>query len=107
MKRAKYIFRAVFFLLAVILLVYINKKTNDKVETIAEFKFKMIEKLRTDSLDSKQKLDLLLNDTAKFVDVSSRVKKGIHYLMGLLGVLVTTEFVFLILEKRNPGRQEI
>src|SRR6185369_5507598 len=101
MKRAKYIFRVVFLLMTVSLLVYLNKKAGDDVGTIAEFKFKMIEKLRTDSLDAKHKLDLLLNDTTKFIDNSSHVRKGIHYLMGLLGLVVITEVGFLIIDKRN------
>jgi hypothetical protein len=67
----------------------------------------MIEKLRNDSLSSKHKLDLLLKETTKFIDDSSPVREGIHYLMGLLGLLVATEMGFLILEKRNSGRQEI
>ena len=107
MNLARYIFRVVFFLLTVLLLVNLNRKTNDNVGTIAEFKFKMIEKLRTDSLDSKHKLDLLLNETTKFIDDSSHVREGIHYLIGLLGLWVAIELGFLILEKRNYGRQEI
>lgn len=101
MNRAKYIFRIVFFLLAVLLLIHLNRKTDDNVGSIAEFKFKMIEKLRTDSLDSKQKLDLLVNETTKFANDSSQVKQGVHYLMRLLGLLVAVELVFLILEKRK------
>jgi hypothetical protein len=77
------------------------------VGTIAEFKFKMIEKLRTDSLDSKHKMDLLLKETTKFIDDSSRVRKGIHYLMALLALTVTFELGFIILERRNSERQEI
>ena len=107
MNRARYIFRAVFFLLTVLLLVSLSRKTDDNTRTIAEFKFKMIEKVLTDSLNSKHKLELLLNETTKFIDDSSHVREGIRYLMGLLGLLVAIELGFLILEKRNSGRQEI
>lgn len=107
MNRTRSIFRLVFFLLTVLLVVYLNKKTDDNTETIVEFKFKMIEKIRTDSLDSRHKLELLLNETTKFIDDSSHVKGGIHYLMNLLGLWVVVELGFLILEKRSYGRQEI
>ena len=106
MNRTRYIFRVVFFLLTILLLVSLNRKTDDNTRTIAEFKFKMIEKIRTDSLDSKHKLDLLLNETTKFIDDSSHVREGIHYLVGLVGLWVAIELGFLILEKRNYGRQE-
>ncbi|CAN5440829.1 hypothetical protein BH10BAC4_BH10BAC4_21050 [soil metagenome] len=101
MNRTRNIFRAVFLLLTVLLLVNLNKKTSDNTATIAEFKFKMIEKIRTDSLDSKHKLQLLLNDTTAFIDSSSHVRKRIHYLIGLLILWGTIELTFLILEKRN------
>jgi serine kinase of HPr protein (carbohydrate metabolism regulator) len=106
MNKAKYVFRIVFFLVAVVLLVYLNGKTDDNTATIAEFKFKMFKKMQTDSLDSKHKLELLVNETTKFVDDSSRVRKGIHYLTGLFTLLVVVEFGFLIMGKRNYGRQE-
>jgi hypothetical protein len=109
MTRIKYAVRTVFFVLAVFLLAYLSRKTDDSAGTIAEFKFKMIEKIRTDSLDSKQKMDLLLEETTKFIDDSSYVRKGIRYLMGLLGLVVVVEMVFLVqakrnLDSRNPGK---
>jgi len=100
MNRARYTFRVVFFLLTVLLLFDLNRRTYN-TGTIAEFKFKMIEKLRTDSLDAKHKLDLLQKETTRFIDDSSHVRKGIRYLMGLLGLWVVIELGFLILEKRN------
>ena len=105
MSGVKYISRAVFFLMAVSLLVYLNRAGDNSV-TIAQFKFNTIEKIRKDSLDSKHKLDLLLNETTKYIDDSSRVRDGIRYLMGLLGLWAAIEFAFLILEKRNYKRQE-
>jgi len=107
MIRAKYISRLIFFLLAVFLLVYLNRKTNDDTVTVAEFKFKMFEKIQKDSLDSKRKLDQLVNETTKFIDDSSRVREGIHYLTGLFGLLVAVELGFFIFEKKNHERQEV
>ena len=107
MIRTKGIFRIIFVLLTVVLLVYLNRKTDANTESIAEFKLKMIQRIQTDSLDSKKKLDLLLNETTKFVEDSSHVREGIHYLMRLLGLWIVIELVFLLLEKRNFGRQEI
>ncbi len=105
MNRTKYILRVLLLLLTVYLLVDLNRKTNDNMESIAEFKFKTIEKLRTDSLDAKHKLDLLVNETTKFVDHSAHVREGIRYLMGLLVLWAFVEMGFMILEKRNSGRE--
>jgi hypothetical protein len=107
MNRTKYIIRIIFVFLTVFLLVYLNRKTDDNSESIAEFKLKMIEKIRTDSLESKDKLELLLKETTEYIDDSSHVRDGIHYLMRLLGLWVIIELVFLVVDKRNYGRQEI
>jgi hypothetical protein len=106
MKKLKYILRGILLISTILLLVYLNKKTDDHTQTIAQFKYKMIEKIRTDSLDSKQKANLLLNETTKFIDDSSHVKKGIRNLMSLLGIWFVIELVFLIQEKRNTDRPE-
>jgi len=107
MNRARYIFRLILLLLIVLQLIYLNGKTDDNVETIAEFKLKTIEKLRTDSLDSRHKVDLLLDETTRFIDNSSHVSEGIHHLMALLALLVLVELGFLIARKRNSPRQEM
>ena len=99
MNRVRSILRIVYLLVAVALLINLNRKTNDKAETIANFKYKMIEKLQTDSLNSKQKINLLVNETTKFMDDSARVRNGIRYLMALLVLLGVTEVTFFILQK--------
>ncbi len=96
MSKAKYISRAVFFFLVVILLIYINGKTEADTETVAEFKVKMIEKVRTDSLDVQHKVDLLVDETTKFMDHSSNVRSGMRWLMGLLALFIIVEVIFLI-----------
>jgi hypothetical protein len=69
--------------------------------SIVEFKYKTFKKIETDSLDPKRKLDLLVNETTNFIDDSTRVKKGIHYLTILFGLLVVAELCFLIFTKRT------
>lgn len=101
MNRVKYLFRVIFFLLTVLMLVQLNRKTDANTETIVEFKFKMLEKIRTDSLDSKGKVDMLVDETTKFVDDSVHIKKGIHYLIGLLTIWVIVEVGFYIRSNRN------
>lgn len=105
MNKARWIFRLVFFLLTVALLVYINRKSSDNTMSIVEFKYKTFKKIETDSLDTKRKLDLLVNETTKFIDDSTRVKKGIHYLTLLLATLAVVELGFLFFTKRNYGRR--
>jgi hypothetical protein len=107
MNRTRWIFRLVLFLVAILLLVYINRKSNDNTTTIVEFKYKTFKKLETDSLDTKRKLDLMIDETTKFIDNSSQVKKGIRYLTLLFGVAVAIELVFLTVTKRNSGGQQI
>ncbi|GHN02591.1 hypothetical protein WSM22_40800 [Cytophagales bacterium WSM2-2] len=91
----------------VLLLIDLNRKADDHTQTIAEFKLKMFEKIRKDSLDSKHKIDVLVNETTKFIDNSSHVKERVRYLMGLLGLVVVIEVVFLVLERRNSRRMGI
>jgi hypothetical protein len=74
--------------------------------SIVEFKYNTFKKLQADSLDNKQKLDFLVKQTATFVDESSTVRKGIDYLTLLFVVQIAIEFTFLILLKRNSGRQD-
>lgn len=107
MNRARYIIRTVFFLLTVVLLVSLNRKTDDNAKSIVEFKLKMVEKIRKDSLDAKHKLDLLMDETTKFIDDSSHVKEGIQYLVGLLTMWAVIELGFVVRENRNYGRQII
>lgn len=106
MNRARWIFRLISFLLAVLLLVYMNRKSNDNTLSIAEFKYKTFEKIEKDSLDARSKLDLLLNETTKFIDDSPLVRKGIIYLTLLLGLLIMVELAFSIVGKRSYGQNE-
>lgn len=100
MHTSRSIVRVALLLLAFVLLVDLNRKTNDRAGSIAEFKFKMMEKLRTDSLDSKHKAELLLNETTKFMGDSSHVRKRVHYLTGLLGLWVIIELGFFLKGER-------
>jgi hypothetical protein len=104
MNRTRNIFRVIFLVVAVILLIYINRKSNDNTMSIAEFKYKTYKKIQTDSLDSKQKVDLLINETSKFIDDSSRVRTGVQYLSLLFVLLFIAEIVFLILSKKVSSK---
>jgi hypothetical protein len=106
MNTARWILRLVFFLLAVLLVVYINKKSDDHAVTVAEFKYNMFKKIESDSLDTKHKLDLLVDETSTFIDDSSRIQKGIHYLTLLFATVVIVEIGFLIFERKYYRRQE-
>jgi hypothetical protein len=105
MNKARWISRLVFLLLTVALLVYINRKSNDNTMSMVEFKYRTFKKIERDSLDAKHKLDLLVDETTKFIDDSTRVKKGIRYLTLVFGILVVVELGFLIFTKRNYGRR--
>jgi regulatory protein YycI of two-component signal transduction system YycFG len=106
MNRTKNIFRVVFIFIAAILLIYINRKSNDNTISLVEFKYKTFKKIEADSLNVKQKVKLLVNETTKFIDDSSRVRNGVHYLTLLIGLQTIAEFVFLILSKNTFTRQD-
>src|SRR5258708_4450983 len=101
MNRTRYISRSAFILAIVLQLVYINQRTSETTESIAEFKFKMFQNLKTDSLDSKHKLNLVVDETSKFINDSSRVKKGITFLTLIFGLWVVTEIIFVVQDKRK------
>jgi hypothetical protein len=106
MNRVRNICRLIFFVVAIVLLVYINRKTKDDVVSVAEFKFKMYQKISKDSLDANAKLNLVLNETSKFIDDSSHVRRGVNYLTGLFVLLIIAEFTFLMVSKSNYRRSE-
>jgi hypothetical protein len=109
MNLTKHIFRVVFFLTTVFLIVYINTKSDDNAQSIAEFKFQTLKKLRADSLDTQDQVDLLINETKKFNDQlaeDSQIRKGLRYLTATLILFVIFEFSFSRLEKRKSKRQE-
>lgn len=105
MNRTRNILRIVFIFLAAILLIYINRKSNDNTMSIVEFKYKTFKKIETDSLDTKRKVELLVNETTKFIDNSSRVRNGVRYLTLLFVLQIIAELVFLILSKKGLKQQ--
>lgn len=100
MNRIKYIVRTVFLLIAIFLLVDMNRKTDNNAQSIAEFKIRTFEKIRKDSLDTRHKADLLIDETTKFMDNSSHVKKRVNHLMALLGLFVIAEIVFFVSKRQ-------
>jgi hypothetical protein len=104
MKKLRNIFRIIFFLTTVVLLVFLNTKANDNTKSVVEFKINMLQKLRTDSLNSKQKAELLVSETAKYVEDTSRVKTGLNYLTLLFAIAIVVECIFLILGKTYTAK---
>ena len=74
---------------------------------IARFKLETLNKIKNDSLDTKHKLDLLVDETTKFnkqfIDNSPHVKEGIRYLIGVVVLLIVVELGFFITERRRTG----
>ena len=99
MKRTKFVVRIIFFLLMLVALVYINRKPAGG-KSIAEFKLKMIEQIRKDSLDTSGKADMVVNETAKFMDDSTSVKKASQLLLGVMIVWAILEVGFFVRSKR-------
>ena len=105
MNRTRYIFRGLFLFLTVSLLLYLNKKTDDNVATIAEFKFETLVNIEADSLDPRSESDFTVDETTRFtgqiIEDSSHVREGINYLIGILGLFTIVELVFAMVAKRK------
>jgi len=107
MNRTKYIIRGTLLLLIVLMVINLYRKTDDNLASIAKFKVETLNKIKSDSLDTEQKFDLLVNETTKFnkqfIEDSPRVKDGLRYLMGVVGLLIAVELGFIITERRRSG----
>ncbi len=107
MHRTKYILRASLLLLIVFLLINLYKKTDDNIAQIAKFKLETLSKIKTDSLDTERKLNVLIKETAKFneqfIEKSPEVKGALSYLIGAVGLLISFELGFFIAERRKTG----
>ena len=92
-------------LLIVLLLINVYRKTDDNISRIAKFKLETLNKIKTDSLDTEDKLNLLVNEMAEFnkqfIEGSPHVKSGIRYLFGAVGLLIAVELGFFVSERRR------
>jgi len=106
MNRTKHILRGTLLLLIVLLLINLYKKTEDNVVQIAKFKYDTFNKIKTDSLGTEHKLNLLVNESTKFNEQffgnSPQLKNGIRYLIGAVALLIVIELGFFIRERRRP-----
>ena len=72
---------------------------------IAKFKLETLSKIKSDSLDTGHKLDLLVNETEKFsnqIDQDSPdIKEAIQYLIGIMVLFIVVEIGFYITERRS------
>jgi hypothetical protein len=103
--KIKTLVRLIFFAIAVSLLIYTNIAPNEKSQSVAEFKLKMLQKIQMDSLNSDQKVKLVMDETSEFVETSSRVKDGLRYLTWLFAMAIIAELIFLVLKKNGEYRQ--
>ena len=104
MNRTKYIVRGALLLLIVLLLINLTRKTDDMAR-IAKFKFELLNKIKADSLDAEKKIDLLVNENAKFNEQimtdSPHIRNGLRYLFAAVGLLIAVELVFFISRGRR------
>ena len=107
MNKTKYIIRGSLLLLLVLLLINLYKKTENDLGRIAKFKLETLNKIRTDSLDTEHKLDLLVDETTKFNKQlnkdSPQVESALRYLIGIVGLLIAFELGFFISARRKTG----
>lgn len=104
MIRAKNIFRIAFFAALLYLVIQINRKSDDQAESIAEFKLKMYKKIQTDSIGTRQKIDLMRNETTRFIENSEQVKTGTRRLF--LIVLTWLGFELIVQIKSRKRRSQ-
>ena len=103
-NRTKYIVRGALLLLIVLLLINLTRKTDDMAR-IAKFKFELLNKIKADSLDAEKKIDLLVNENAKFNEQimadSPHIRNGLRYLFAAVGLLIAVELGFFITKRRR------
>jgi len=101
----KYILRAILVLLTVFLFINVIRKTNDHMGRIAKFKLETFNKIKSDSLDTEHKLDLLVNETEKFSNQmhedSPDIKDAIQYLIGIVVLFIAVEIGFSLAHRRR------
>jgi hypothetical protein len=107
MNRTKYILRGSVILLTISMLINLYRKTEDNISRIAKFKFEMLNKIKTDSLDTEHKFDLLVDQTTKFNkqlnEDSPQIRESVRYLIGAVGLLTAVELGFFITRRRRIG----
>ena len=104
MKRVKYSLRGLLLLLTILLLVYMNRKSGVNLDTIARFKIEAFNKVQTDSLNNKDKVDMLVKETTKLsgqINEDSSAREVIYYLIGIVGLFIASELVFFIMERKG------
>ena len=110
MNKTLYIFRGASLLLIIVLLVYLNGKSENNLKRITKFKYDTFNKIKSDSLDTQRKLDVMVSDTSKFteqiMEESPIVRRGLHYIMGVVVLWVIVELGFSIARKRTLSQQE-
>ena len=108
MNRTHYILRGILLLLTILLLVYLNRKTDDNIGLIAKFKFETLNNIKGDSLDTNYKFDLLDNEATGFsgqiLEDTSHVREAVLYLIGVVGLLIAAELGFFITERRRTTK---
>ena len=107
MNRTKYILRGALLLLIALIVINLYRKTDDNIARIAKFKIETLNKINSDSLDTEQKFDLLVNETTKFneqfIGDSPDVKDGLRYLIGIVGLLIV-DLSLVFLSGKEEGR---
>jgi hypothetical protein len=105
MNWTKYILRGTLLLLIVLLLINVVRKTNNNMGRIVKFKLDTLNKIKSDSLDTEHKLDLLVNKSTEFtgqiMDETPQLKEGMRYLIGAIVLLIVFELSFFIAERRK------
>ena len=109
MRLTRTAIRGLSLILTVLILVYLNIKTKENLGLIAKFKYETLDTIKADSLDTEQKLSLLGNETTRFsgqiLEDTSHVREGVHFLMGVIGLLIVSEFGLFVFKRRRRTDQ--
>ena len=105
MSRLRNIARIVFLVLTASTLIYLLRNVDSNVINVAKFKLETIDKLKSDSLATGQKVDLLRDATEqldkKIAEDSSAFKTGVYWLIAILGLWLGSELAFGISRSRS------
>lgn len=92
MRTTRFYLRISCLIATILLLVYLGKKPGVNLQTIAQFKYETLTKVKSDSLDTRARLDTLIHQTNAF---SNRISEDASHARAAIGLLVGILMLFI------------
>jgi len=100
MTRTRIVVRVIFLLLILSTFIFLLRNIDSNVINVAKFKVETFDKLKSDTLVTRQRIDLLLDATdqldKKIAEDSSSFKSGVYSVIGILVLWLGAELAFAV-----------